>query len=142
MIPTHGIEMVTDELFVETRLCTAGGTDIRRPISRRVRCHHFVDQRDDLIAGPEFKFGVGQDQTPCLRMCEAEAIEGDVTLSEMRNREFGRAYDMDVVDGPIAGVLGSAVVVVDEDDVVVHTEIVPEIGQEPDDDGALKAVGG
>jgi thiol peroxidase len=76
------------------------------------------------------------------RFCAGEGIEGAVTLSELRNRDFGPAYGMDITDGPLAGVLGRAVVVVDENDNVVHTELVPEIGQEPDYDAALKAIGG
>ena len=44
-------------------------------------------------------------------------------------------------DGPMAGLTARAVVVLDADDRVLHTELVPEIAQEPDYDAALAALG-
>lgn len=76
------------------------------------------------------------------RFCAAEGIQAAVTVSEFRNRDFGPAYGIEIVDGPLAGALGRAVVVLDENDTVVHAELVPEIGQEPNYDAALKAAGG
>jgi thiol peroxidase len=74
------------------------------------------------------------------RFCGAEGIEGVVTLSTFRNPEFGKAYGMTIVDGPLAGVLGRAVVVVGPDGNVKYTELVPEIAQEPDYDAALAVI--
>ncbi|MGD8816301.1 MAG: thiol peroxidase [Acidobacteriota bacterium] len=74
------------------------------------------------------------------RFCGAEGIENVVTLSTFRNPQFGKDYGMTIVDGPLAGVLGRAVVVVGPDGNVKYTELVPEIGQEPDYDAALAAV--
>jgi len=76
------------------------------------------------------------------RFCEAEGIQDVVPLAEMRNREFGSAYGMEIVDGPLAGVLGRAIVVIDGGGTVVHAELVPEIAQEPDYDAALAAANG
>lgn len=76
------------------------------------------------------------------RFCAAEGIEDAVTVSEFRNRNFGAAYGIEIIDGAFAGTLGRAVVVLDEKDTVVHTELVPEISQEPNYDAALQAVGG
>jgi len=73
------------------------------------------------------------------RFCEAEGIDAVVTLSELRNRAFGQAYGAEIVDGPMAGLLSRAVVVVDPAGHVSWTQQVPEIGQEPDYDGALNA---
>lgn len=73
------------------------------------------------------------------RFCEAEGIKAVVTLSELRAREFGVAYGVEIVDGPMAGLLSRAVVVLDRNDKVVYTQQVPEIGQEPDYQGALAA---
>ncbi|MBN1519214.1 MAG: thiol peroxidase [Spirochaetales bacterium] len=73
------------------------------------------------------------------RFCEAEGIDAVVTLSELRNRAFGQAYGAEIVDGPMAGLLSRAVVVVDPAGRVSWTQQVPEIGQEPDYDGALNA---
>ena len=74
------------------------------------------------------------------RFCSAEGIENVITLSELRNRNFGQDYGMRIVDGPREGVLARAIVVVDERDTVVYTQLVPEIAQEPDYDGAVTAV--
>jgi thiol peroxidase len=74
------------------------------------------------------------------RFCEANNIDEVVTLSELRNREFGNAYGVEMTDGPLAGLLARAVVVLDENDEVVHTELVPEIANEPDYAAALEAV--
>lgn len=74
------------------------------------------------------------------RFCEAENIDSVVTLSQLRNREFGRRYGVELADGPLAGLLGRAVVVVDSQDTVRYTQLVPEIAQEPDYDAVLGAV--
>jgi thiol peroxidase len=73
------------------------------------------------------------------RFCTTEGLANVVTLSEMRSREFGRDYGVRIVDGPMAGLLSRAVVVLDERNHVVYTEQVPEIAQEPDYDKALAA---
>ena len=57
--------------------------------------------------------------------------------SNFRSAEFGQAYGVALVDGPLKGLLARAVVVVDEKGTVVHTELVPEIAQEPDYNAAL-----
>lgn len=74
------------------------------------------------------------------RFCETNGIERVVALSQMRNRDFGRAYGVELTDGPMAGLLTRAVVVLDEQNHVRYTELVPEIAQEPDYDKALNAV--
>jgi thiol peroxidase len=74
------------------------------------------------------------------RFCAAEGLTNVVTLSTMRGRDFLRAYGVDITSGPLAGVAARAVVVLDESDVVRHSELVPEIAQEPDYDAALAAL--
>ena len=74
------------------------------------------------------------------RFCSAEGLERIVTLSEVRNRDFGKAYGVEQVDGPLAGLLARAVVVLDANDKVVYAQQVPEITTEPDYDAALAAV--
>ncbi|OFZ78670.1 MAG: lipid hydroperoxide peroxidase [Bdellovibrionales bacterium RIFOXYD1_FULL_53_11] len=76
------------------------------------------------------------------RFCESEGLSAVVTLSEMRGGDFGRDYGVTIMDGPMAGLLGRAVVVLDESDRVVYTEQVPEITREPDYAGALMALKG
>jgi thiol peroxidase len=75
------------------------------------------------------------------RFCTTEGLANVVALSELRTREFGDAYGTRITDGPMAGLLSRAVVVIDEHDKVVYTEQVPEIAQEPDYAKALAAAG-
>ena len=73
------------------------------------------------------------------RFCEAEGIKEVVPLSELRTRAFGEAYGVRIVDGPMAGLMSRAVLVLDENDIDLHAEQVPEIAQEPDYASALAA---
>ncbi|GFG51402.1 lipid hydroperoxide peroxidase [Mycolicibacterium agri] len=73
------------------------------------------------------------------RFCGAEGIENVTTASAFRDG-FGEAYGVTIADGPMAGLLARAVVAVGANGEVVYTELVPEIGQEPDYDAALKAI--
>ena len=73
------------------------------------------------------------------RFCTTEGLANVVPLSELRSRDFGEAYGARIADGPMAGLLSRAVVVIDEHDKVVYTEQVPEIAQEPDYAKALAA---
>ncbi|HET8552799.1 MAG TPA: thiol peroxidase [Gammaproteobacteria bacterium] len=75
------------------------------------------------------------------RFCGDEGLENVITLSLMRGRDFARDYGVLIEDGPMAGLTARAVVVIDENDTVVYTELVPEIGNEPDYEAALKALG-
>ena len=71
------------------------------------------------------------------RFCGAEGLNNVVSLSELRNRKFGNDYGVRIIDGPMAGLLARAVVVVDTGGKVIYTQLVPEIGQEPDYEKAL-----
>ncbi len=71
------------------------------------------------------------------RFCAAEGINNVVSLSAFRNEEFGQKYGLAIIDGLLAGLLARCVVVIDENGTVVYTELVPEIGQEPDYEKAL-----
>lgn len=71
------------------------------------------------------------------RFCGAEGLNNVITLSTMRGAEFKRNYGVDITSGPIAGVTARAVVVLDENDRVLHAELVPEIKNEPNYDAAL-----
>lgn len=74
------------------------------------------------------------------RFCEAEKLEAIKTLSTMRSASFAEDYGIKIVDGPLAGITGRAVVVLDENNNVIYTELVPEIAQEPDYDKALASL--
>jgi thiol peroxidase (atypical 2-Cys peroxiredoxin) (EC 1.11.1.5) len=75
------------------------------------------------------------------RFCGNEGLSNVVTLSMMRSRKFAKDYGILLEDGPLAGLTARAVVVLDENNRVRHTELVPEIAQEPDYEAALAALG-
>ncbi len=75
------------------------------------------------------------------RFTEVEGLKNVVTLSMMRSRDFAKDYGVLITDGPLAGICARAIVVLDENNKVVYTQLVPEIGEEPDYDKALAALG-
>ena len=92
--------------------------------------------RDDsvvLVISADLPFAQG-------RFCEAEGIDNVVPLSLMRSRNFAKDYGVLMTDGPLAGITARAVVVLDDKQQVVYTELVPEIADEPNYAAALAAV--
>lgn len=83
-----------------------------------------------LVVSADLPFAQG-------RFCSAEGIENVVSLSMMHSRNFAKDYGVLITDGPLAGICARAVVVLDEQNKVVYTQLVPEIVQEPDYDSAL-----
>jgi len=75
------------------------------------------------------------------RFCGAEGLDNVQTLSTMRGRDFLEAYGVAVTTGPLAGVAARAVVVLDENNRVLYSEMVGEIANEPNYDAALAALG-
>jgi thioredoxin-dependent peroxiredoxin len=73
------------------------------------------------------------------RFCTTEGLQNVVPLSMLRSKDFAKDYGVLLEDGPLAGLTARAVVVLDEHDRVLHAQLVPEIGQEPDYDAALRA---
>ena len=74
------------------------------------------------------------------RFCGAEGLENVQNLSTMRGREFLQNYGVAISSGPLTGVAARAVVVLDENDKVLHSELVAEIGSEPNYEAALAAL--
>ena len=74
------------------------------------------------------------------RFCAAEGLANVLTASIFRSPDFVRDYGLLLVDGPLQGLLARAVVVIDENGLVVHAELVPEIAQEPNYDAALSVL--
>ncbi|MCP5300762.1 MAG: thiol peroxidase [Chromatiaceae bacterium] len=96
-----------------------------------------LGSRDDvvvLVVSADLPFAQG-------RFCQAEGTTDVKTLSMMRSRKFAKDYGMLIEDGPLAGITARAVVVADENNKVVYTELVPEIAQEPDYDAAIATLG-
>jgi len=74
------------------------------------------------------------------RFCTTEGIQNVVPLSTMRGREFLKNYGVELTSGPLAGVAARAVVVLDQNNTVLHAELVSEIKNEPNYDAALAAL--
>ena len=74
------------------------------------------------------------------RFCGAEGLNNVVTLSTLRGGAFAQDYGVALASGPLAGLTARAVVVLDENDKVVHSELVGEIKNEPDYAAALAAL--
>lgn len=74
------------------------------------------------------------------RFCGAEGLDRVVTLSTMRGREFLTDYGVALSEGPLAGLAARAVLVLDANDRVLHSQLVAEIKDEPDYPAALQAL--
>jgi thiol peroxidase len=91
-----------------------------------------LDNTTVLNVSADLPFAMG-------RFCGAEGIE-DVQSASVFRSDFGDTYGVKITEGPLAGLMSRAVVVINGDGVVSYTEQVPEIGQEPDYDSALAAL--
>ncbi len=74
------------------------------------------------------------------RFCTTEGLENVISLSEMRDNNFGKNLGLTITTGPLAGLLARAVIVLDANLTVLYRQLVPEIAQEPDYASALKYV--
>ncbi len=74
------------------------------------------------------------------RFCGAEGLNNVITLSTMRGRDFHKDYGVMITDYPLSGLTARAVIVLNENDQVLHAELVPEIKQEPNYEAALEAL--
>lgn len=74
------------------------------------------------------------------RFCTTEGIDKVVGLSAFRCNAFGDKYGVEMIDGPLAGLLARSVVVIDEKGNIIYEELVPEITHEPNYDAALASL--
>jgi thioredoxin-dependent peroxiredoxin len=74
------------------------------------------------------------------RFCGAEGLDNVINLSDFNTGNFGKEYGLEIVDGVFAGLHARAVVLIDENGIITHTELVPEIGNEPNYESALAAL--
>ena len=65
------------------------------------------------------------------RFAEQETIENITFLSDFKTHQFGKDYGLEMVDGPLAGLLSRCVIVIDPNGTVLYTEQVPEVAEEP-----------
>ena len=112
---------------LDTGVCATSTTKFNSAIETK-------DNAVALVISADLPFAQG-------RFCSAEGLKNVVTLSMMRDRNFAKDYGVLITDGPLAGICARAVVVMDENNNVVYTQMVPEITQEPDYDAALAALG-
>lgn len=74
------------------------------------------------------------------RFCAAENLEKVVPASIFRHPHFGKTYGVTIIDGPVAGLLSRAIVVIDDAGFILHTQQVAELANEPDYQAALNAL--
>lgn len=86
-----------------------------------------------LVISADLPFAMG-------RFCSVEKLENVIPLSMMRSRHFAKDYGVLIADGPLEGIAARSVVVLDENDKVIYTQLVPEVAEEPNYDKALSAL--
>jgi thiol peroxidase len=92
-----------------------------------------LDNTVVLVISADLPFAQG-------RFCSTEGLDNVVPLSLMRSKHFAKDYGVLIGDGPLEGISARAVVAVDENDKVVYTQLVGEIGDEPDYDKVIEAL--
>lgn len=100
------------------------------------RFNQIAGERDGVVVlcvSMDLPFAAG-------RFCTTEGLDNVKTGSDFRDGAFGKAYGLRIADGPLAGLLARAVVVIDGAGKVVYTELVPETTQEPDYEAALVVI--
>lgn len=97
----------------------------------------------------EVAAGIENTQVLCIsrdlpfaqaRFCAAEGIENLEMLSDFKDGSFGNDYGLTVADGPFANLHSRVVMVLGEDNTILYSEQVPEIGQEPNYEAALNCL--
>jgi len=111
-------------ISVETPVCAESVRRFNREITK-------YDNTDVICVSRDLPFAHA-------RFNADEGVENVISATELRNLDFGRDYGLRILDGQMAGLLARALVVIDEDGKIIHTELVPEIGEEPDYDSALQ----
>ncbi|HET7838909.1 MAG TPA: thiol peroxidase, partial [Rectinemataceae bacterium] len=112
------VKILNIVVSLDTGVCASSAVKFNREIKK-------VEGAVVLTISRDLPFAMG-------RFCKAEGVDVVVPLSELRGRDFGKAYGVEMVDGNLAGLLSRAIVVLDRNDKVVYTQQVPEIGIEPD----------
>jgi thiol peroxidase len=82
-----------------------------------------------LVVSADLPFAQG-------RFCEAEGLKDVIPLSTFRSN-FSEEYGVKIVDTILAGLTARAIVIIDEQDQVIYTELVSEVADEPDYESAL-----
>ena len=107
-------------------------------------CARSVQRFDELGAGREdlVMLMVSYDLPFAhARFAEEHGLHNVHGLSAIRHAGFGENYGVLIAEGPLAGMFARAVVVLDENNTVVHCEAIRDIATEPDYDAAFRALG-
>ncbi len=72
---------------------------------------------------------------------EQHHLEHVIGLSAIRHAGFGENYGVQIIDGPLAGMFSRAIIVLDENNTVVHNQHIEDIATEPDYESAFRALG-
>lgn len=111
---------------VDTPTCSASVRKFNEEMSK-------VDNTVVLCISKDLPFAL-------KRFCAAEGLDSVIPLSEMRDLNFSEDYGVRITEGPMAGLMSRAVVILNEFGEVIYTEQVPEIAQEPDYQKAISAL--
>lgn len=111
---------------VDTGVCSAGVRGFNKRVAN-------LDNTAVLCISRDLPFAQA-------RFCGAEGIENVEMLSDYRTGSFGKDYQLEITKSAFTGLLSRAVIVLDENNKVIYTEQVPEIGQEPNYQAALNAL--
>lgn len=121
----HKKKILNIFLSVDTHVCATSVRKFKEKVSNR---------------GDTIVLDISRDLPFALgRFCSSEGLEGIEALSGLRST-FGKDYGLEIADGPLRGLYSRAIVVLDENNHVIHTEQVAEITTEPDYDKALNAI--
>jgi len=74
------------------------------------------------------------------RFCGAEGIENIEMLSDFRNGQFGKDYNLEFANGPVKGLLSRCIIIINENGKILYSEQVKEVTEEPDYKKALEAL--
>lgn len=74
------------------------------------------------------------------RFCASEGLENVINLSDFRSGKFGKDYGLEFTDGPLEGLHSRAVIVINPEGIITHTEQVNEIVDEPNYKAAFEAI--
>ena len=123
----HGTRVVLNVFpSVDTRVCAAS-------VRRFNEIAAGLDDTTVICVSADLPFAL-------KRFCGAEGIDNVLVTSTFRSH-FGEDYGVELHNGAFRGLLARAVVVIDAEGVVTHTQVVPTIGQETDYDAVLAALG-
>lgn len=74
------------------------------------------------------------------RFCTANGIDNVVVASAFRSPLFAQKFGVQMVDGPLAGLLARSIFVLDEDRKIIYSQLVSEITHEPDYEATIAAL--